>query len=156
MAVLNPYYRTYWRGYLLNRRTIAMLKWVEKRTGLRLELAQGSYNAGGVSASGGTHDRGGAVDLRTRQYTDQERRLVLRALKDAGFAAWYRPEVPGLWGPHIHAIAIKDKELSGQAAAQVLSYDAGRDGLRGNREDNTYRPNPRVKWSYLLGKPVRR
>lgn len=156
MALLPAYGRVPFRGFNFNRRTVAMLRWAEKRSGVAISIAQGSYNAGGVSASGGTHDGGGAVDIRCRHLTSTQRKRLVVALKDAGFAAWHRPAVTGVWGEHIHAIAIGDRDLSRQAASQVISYDAGRDGLRGNRVDSSYRPAPRVRFSYLLGKPVKR
>ena len=150
-----PYGRVGWRGVTLNRRTIDALQWVEKRAKVPLSPAQGSYNRG-VGASAGTHDGGGAIDLRVGAYSEAQRIAVVRALKDAGFAAWYRAAVPGLWGAHIHALLIGDKEMAAGARSQVLSYDAGRDGLRGNRPDPTYRPKPRKQWSYTLGRPVTR
>ena len=149
-----PYGRVGWRGVTLNRRTIDALRWVEKRS-FPLSPAQGSYNRG-VSASGGTHDGGGAIDLRVGGYSTDQRIAVVRALKDAGFAAWYRESVPGLWGAHIHALLIGDKEMAAGARSQVVSYDAGRDGLAGNRVDATYRPKPRKRWAYTLGRPVSR
>ena len=146
--------RLTWRGVTVTRRTRQMLSWVETKSGQRLEPAQGSYNVGGVSASAGTHDRE-AVDLRVRFYNDMQRTKVLNACKDAGFAAWYRQEVPGLWGPHIHLVPIEG-DLSSGAAAQVASYDRHRSGLSGDAWDATYRPSPKVKWSWLLRRPVRR
>lgn len=150
-----PYGRVGWRGVTLNRRTIDALRWVEKRAGVPLSPAQGSYNTG-VGASAGTHDGGGAIDLRVGAYTPAQRIRVVRALKDAGFAAWFREATPGVWGAHIHALLIGDKDMAAGARSQVLSYDAGRDGLKGNRVDSTYRPKPRKKWSYTLGRPVKR
>jgi len=142
------------QGKTFTRRTAAMLRNITKLTGLPLVIAQGSYNAGGVAVSGGTHDRE-AADLSVRGYTDVQRRAVVRAAKLSGFAAWYRPPLAGVWGEHIHMIPIKG-DLSGSAAAQVIAFDAGRDGLRGNRQDLTYRPDPRVRWSYPLRRTVRR
>jgi hypothetical protein len=49
--------------------------------------------------------------------------------------------VKGLWGEHIHAVAIQPGGknsvgvLSRGAHRQVLAYYAGRDGLAGNRKD---------------------
>lgn len=152
-----PYGRVGWRGVTLNRRTVDALRWVERRAKVPLSPAQGSYNRG-VAASAGTHDGGGAVDLRVGSYSEDQRIAVVRALKDAGFAAWFRPYN---WdgrkgGAHIHALLIGDKEMAAGARSQVLAYDAGRDGLRGNRPDPTYRPKPRKQWSYTLGRPVTR
>lgn len=159
IGIRPPYERIYWRGVRLNRRTVAMLKWAEKKAGLptgRLLLAQGSYNAGGVSASGGTHDGGGSVDCRVGHLSSTERAALVVALKKAGFAAWFREAVPGLWGAHIHAVAFGDRDASPQARAQLVAFDANRDGLRGNRWDATFRPSPKVEWNYRLGRPVRR
>lgn len=153
VGLLPAYGRVIYKGVKVNRRTKAALEWVRKRTGINFSLAQGSYNVG-VAASAGTHDGGGVVDVRVTDLTAGEIDIVLRALKDAGFAAWYRPAVSGLWGPHIHAVLRGDKEMAPGAAAQVVSYDAKRSGLKGNAWDATYRPSPRVQFSYRLGKPV--
>lgn len=154
----DAYTRVTWRGVRLNKRTRAALQWAEKKCGIRIEPSQGSYNAGGVTASAGTHDGGGAVDIRTRHLTRDQRVKLVRALKDAGFAAWFRKDG---WdgkggGQHIHALAIGDRDMAAGARTQVTSFDAGRDGLRGNRVDNTYRPNPRKRFSYAKNRPVNR
>jgi len=57
-------------------------------------ITQGSYSSG-VSASFGTHDGGGAVDLsvlRRGTYTIlwDDINALLHALRAAGFAAWLR------------------------------------------------------------------
>lgn len=157
MTVLkDPQERVYWRGKKLNRRTIAAIKWAEKNDGVAKTyvISQGSYNGGRVAASGSTHDGGGAVDISDSNLTKEERIKVVRALKNAGFAVWFRPDVEGLWGSHIHAILKNDPELSSGAKSQVVSFMAGRDGLRGNRVDDTYRPDPPVRFSYSQQKPV--
>lgn len=164
MATVKPWKRrTAHRGQVVTRRMAAMLKAAEKITGFAILLSQGSYNAGRVGASAGTHDREAAdARIRTldgkgriRVLTHDERVSLVIALKRVGFACWYRPEVRGLWGPHVHMVPIGG-DLSPAAAAQVKAFDAGRDGLRGNRVDKTYHPRPRVRWSYPLGRPVRR
>ena len=105
----------------------------------RAALTQGSYNAGGVAASFGTHDGGGAVDLSVRDPADwsvryEEIEPMLHSLRVAGFAAWLRdtgelyPDSP----LHIHAIAIGDRELSPDARAQIdgrFGYLRGYNGL---------------------------
>jgi hypothetical protein len=133
---------------VLNARTLAMLdnatSIYHARGGLLNfdfagALMQGSYNAGGVAASFGTHDGGGAVDLSvrapvSRAVMTEEIDPMLRALRLAGFAAWLRSENelhPG--SPiHIHAIAIGDAELSESARAQIdgtFGYLRGYNGL---------------------------
>jgi len=149
--------RVTYRGYHFTARTARALKWVEARASVGpLQIAQGGYNAGGVSASAGTHDKD-AVDLRTRHLTETQKFRLERRMRQAGFAAWLRPASDS-WGEHLHAIpAGYPSDISGGAQSQVLSYDAGRDGLAGNRRDpHPYRPNPRVRFSWLQNKPVPR
>lgn len=132
----------------LNARTVAML---DQATAIyhalgglldfefRNALVQGSYNPGAVSASFGTHDGGGAVDLSvrapvTRVVMTDEIPLMLRALRIAGFAAWLRDTDELYAGSpiHIHAIAIGDAELSEAARAQIdgqFGYLRGYNGL---------------------------
>jgi len=130
----------------LNARTLAMLDHAQAlfrsegwTHNFRMAVMQGSYNPGGVAASFGTHDGGGAVDLSVRNPIDRrvlsaEIDPMLRALRLAGFAAWLRDSdslYPG--SPiHIHAIAIGDAELSEAARGQIdgtFGYLRGYDGL---------------------------
>ncbi|NDJ87423.1 MAG: hypothetical protein GYB66_16215 [Chloroflexi bacterium] len=126
----------------LNQRTFAMLQYAQELYGGTIPITgagitQGSYNPGGVAASFGTHDGGGAVDLTVRnipydwsiKFEDIPR--LIDALRTAGFAAFYRDEREGL-PPHIHAIAIGDRELSPAAAEQLTGrygYFRGFDGF---------------------------
>jgi hypothetical protein len=131
---------------VLNARTLAMLDHAQELYAaeggvlrLRDQLMQGGYNAGGVAASFGTHDGGGALDLSVRDRVSRavmtaEIPLMLQALRTAGFAAWLRRE--GQLAPgtviHIHAIAIGDAELSDTARAQIdgeYGYFNGYNGL---------------------------
>jgi len=150
---VDPYERITFRGVTVNRRTAAMLLLAEKRSGVSVQLAQGSYHPG-VAASGSTHVGGGAVDVRCVQLADAQRRRLVHALKDAGFACWYRPAVPGLWGAHIHCVAIGDREASAAAKWQVAEYLAGRSGLVSRGADRTYRAHPAVRFSLRRGEPV--
>ncbi|MBC6936866.1 MAG: SH3 domain-containing protein [Chloroflexi bacterium] len=144
-------------GYaVLNARTLAMLDHAQMlyraqggSMDFRQAIMQGSYNPGGVSASFGTHDGGGAVDLSVRSRQDwrvlsDDIWPMIRALRLAGFAAWLRDTgelYPG--SPiHIHAIAIGDAELSPAARAQIdgtFGYLRGYNGLP--QTDNTPRPD---------------
>lgn len=117
---------------VLNQRTYWMLQQAQALYGGTIPITgagitQGSYNPGGVTASFGTHDGGGVVDLTVRNIPydysikwDDLPRLI-EALRLAGFAAFYRDEREGL-SPHIHAIAIGDTELSPAAAEQLTGY----------------------------------
>jgi hypothetical protein len=128
-------------GKVTDSRTAAMLAEAQRLSKVAFQYSQGSYN-GGVSASGSTHDGGGTVDIRTIPIGSRAKKLeVVKALRRVGFAAWLRPYVKGLWGEHIHAVAVQPGGkgsrgvLSPSAHRQVIAYYAGRDGLAGLRKD---------------------
>jgi hypothetical protein len=127
-----------WRGCRFDRYTVAAIQATEARLGFQLRIFQGSYNVGRVTASAGTHDGGGAVDVAAT--SDPAR--VVRALRAVGFAAWHRPELPGVWGEHIHAILIGNTKAAPSALRQVTAYRNHRDGLASNAPDNTWHPDP--------------
>ncbi len=130
----------------LNLRTLAMLDHAQELyraeggvIHLRDVIMQGSYNPGGVSASFGTHDGGGALDISVREIgtgkvlTDEVKRL-LHALRLAGFAAWLRDFDELYKGSpiHIHAVAVGDAEQSEAARGQIdgtFGYFRGFNGL---------------------------
>jgi hypothetical protein len=149
--MVGPYDKTTHDGRVVDEITHQALVAAEKKLGYELTLAQGSYNQGGVKASGGTHDGGGVVDLAP---FDHARKV--RVLRDLGFAAWYRPAIAGLWGAHVHAVLIGNQKLSAAAQGQVIDYRNGRDGLAGDRVDpNPYRPSPAVVFKFVEDKPTR-
>lgn len=134
-APRNPYKRTAYGGHTVNWRTRAMLmKMSETLYGKPYELTvyQGSYNTG-VSASAGTHDGGGAVDLSPNDW-----RKKVHEGRAIGFAIWHRTEAQGDWDEHCHGIAIGDKEMSSGAHSQVIAYGDHRDGLA----DDAWDPFP--------------
>lgn len=127
---IDPLERLTRDGKTVDRITDAALKKAEKRLGYSLTITQGSYNAGKVAASAGTHDLGGVVDLMPWDWENKV--TVLRAV---GFAAWFRPAIPGLWPAHIHAVLIGHPKLAASAARQVTAYLAKTDGLKSNLPD---------------------
>lgn len=144
------------RGFTFDARTVEMIKWAEKKAGFTFNIAQGSYSTG-VAASAGTHNGGGAVDFSVRTLTlPMKRNKMLNALKDAGFAAWYRTTAQGFDSNHVHAIAIGCKDLAPLAKSQVVDFDKNKDGLKGHGPDNTYRPTPKVQFDLKTGAPVSR
>ncbi len=132
----DPYARTTHDGKTVDVLTDAALDEVERRLGYPLTIVQGSYHQG-VGASAGTHDGGGVVDLAAYDWANK-----VRAMRAVGFAAWHRPAIPGLWSEHIHAVLIGNVKLAPVAARQVTSYRNGRDGLRSNAVDSSWRPSP--------------
>ena len=139
----NDYSFVHVSGFLLNRRTEAMLEHTANLYNGEIDLlgyaiTQGSYTDS-VSASFGTHAGGGAVDLsvmRAGTYTVlyDEIEPLIQALRTAGFAAWMRDfdEVEPGSPIHIHAIAIGDEHLSPAARDQLTGdygYFRGYNGL---------------------------
>lgn len=126
------------RGVRVNVRTRVMIERAEsymKQMGInsKLSFSQGSYNTS-VSASAGTHDGGGALDIRIGGYSSATADNVVKALRMAGFAAWHRG-VNDSFDPHIHAIAIGDTRATQVAKNQVSEYRRGGDGLVGSAGD---------------------
>lgn len=121
------------RGKTINYYTHDLMTCAEAELGFELLLTQGSFN-NSVSASAGTHDKGGVIDIRLKDcdscsfYSAAKTDKVVRALRRAGFAAWRR----GTWdafSPHIHAVAVGDSSVASVAASQVVQYFNGTDGL---------------------------
>jgi hypothetical protein len=135
---VDDYTRVAVNGYTVNQRTHLMLQTAQALyggPGNLLSITQGSYSAG-VGASFGTHDGGGVVDISIRhpeslEFLYDEVDQMVQALRQAGFAAWYRSPAEG-FTPHIHAVAVGDAELSESARAQLTAehgYFLGRNGL---------------------------
>ena len=124
-----------YHGKTLNTRTKAMLVAAEGKAGFQVTLTQGSYNAGGVDASAGTHDGGGAMDISVSGMSSTNRNNLLKALRNVGFAAWYRTPAQG-FDYHIHAMAISDPDLSSGAQHQTGDYYLGMNGLAGRGADD--------------------
>lgn len=135
-------HRAYINNEQISARTLWMLQLAQQiygGPGSILRVVQGSYEPG-LQESFGTHDGGGAVDISIRNPANPEEILfseaskMVLAMRQAGFAAWYRPT--GMFGPnsgaHIHAIAIGDPELSESARRQLdgpEGYFRGLDGI---------------------------
>lgn len=138
--------RMVFRGKPLDAATVAALKIAEHRLGYELTITQGI--GGSVSASAGTHTEGRAVDL-----SSWDKRRKLKVLKDLGFAIWFRPTIPGLWHEHLHGVLMlnsfdNSRGVAPAAFRQIGSYLRGRDGLKGDRPDPSYRPDPLVVFKY--------
>lgn len=129
-------------GKRVNTRTKNMLQAADNLLPRwNFSLVQGSYNPGGVSASAGTHDGGGVVDVSVAGLSTTQRWEEVKALRTVGFAAWLRTPVEG-FAYHIHAVAISDPDLwskdgSHTARDQVCDYWRGRNGLASHSADNT-------------------
>ncbi len=150
-APTNNYHHVYFRGDEMNVRTRELLQRAEtimrkkyRHFGFQFVVTQGSYNVGGVLASFGTHDGGGALDLHTRTHPPYVVDDMVKSLREAGFAAWSRGRGHDSFSPHIHALALGDRQMSSSALRQITEYARGGDGLVGNNPDADRR----------LGRPV--
>ena len=141
------YSRTRYGGGVVNQRTRDMLVAAEKINGHPFTLTQGSYNKG-VSASAGTHDGGGVVDISVGGMDGAQRNAAVQALRRVGFFAWLR--TPPSFAYHIHAVAIGDREMSPSARNQVKQGFADRDGLARHGPDPA--PDPYPAWTAKYGK----
>lgn len=153
----NAYERIWVQGKQTDRRSQSALKWAEKGYIAKApkkrgpwSITQGGYNGGGVAASAGTHDGGGSYDLSVNGLSDKQIKGMVKWLRKAGFAAWYRN-----WtgNRHVHAILLGHKTASPGAKQQMTAYLNHRDGLAGNAWDGTWRPNPVPRWSHRRGEP---
>lgn len=138
-TIPDPYARASFHGRLLDNATIQALKVAERRLGYELTIVQG---IGGATASAGTHTEGRAVDLTT---WDAENKL--RVLKDVGFDIWFRADLPGVWGEHLHGILVFESLTNTRGVApvgfrQIAAFQDRRDGLKSNLPDPSYRPSP--------------
>ncbi|MDF2460831.1 MAG: peptidoglycan-binding protein, partial [Candidatus Saccharibacteria bacterium] len=137
----NNYSRTTIDGKTVNMRTKFMydqaLKYA-RQLGYNgpLYVVQGSYHPG-VGASEGTHDGGGALDISVNGMTGGQRTIVVTALRMAGFAAWNRGQpYDSAFVPHIHAMAIGDRDITHAIAKdQISDYFLHRSGLSGDGPD---------------------
>jgi len=98
---------TTWRGVTLDQRTADMISEVD---GLLPDVpmypSQGSYS-GSTSASAGTHDGGGAIDMKAVDLSSDQRSRLVKAMRMVGFAAWLRTPSQSNWPYHIHGIAVQ-------------------------------------------------
>ncbi|MGW0194392.1 peptidoglycan-binding domain-containing protein [Nonomuraea sp. NPDC003201] len=135
-GVIDPGARVSTGGFVINARTRNMLAEAKRLLGRDLKLDQGSYNPGGDPTSAGTHDGGGVVDISVKGMNSATRTATVRALRLVGFAAWLRNPQQDDWPWHIHATAINDTSLSGQAQHQIGDYYLGLNGLAGRGPDD--------------------
>ncbi len=129
------------RGVTMNERTVNMIERAEfvmqkklGHPGFQFNITQGSFSSS-VSASAGTHDRGGALDVHTSSLPKKTVDDMVKSLRQAGFAAWSRGRGFDSFTPHIHAIAIGDSSASSGAKSQVQEFGRGGDGLVGSQLD---------------------
>ena len=95
----------------VNTRTRHMLAAADRTLPWKIKVTQGSYcvleKSGCATASAGTHDGGGSIDIKATSLSKAKRWRTVQALRRVGFAAWLRvpSQCGGCWHTHIHAVA---------------------------------------------------
>ena len=136
----------------------------EKEAGGTWRRTQGGWNAGGVAASAGTHDRD-AVDYSVAGKSEAEVAKLITACRKRGLVASFRTTSTPKWGVraqgfrsyHVHVVPNLWGYASAGAVHQAREYRAGRDGLKGRGADKGGPGHTRdytsVTWpSYLAAK----
>jgi hypothetical protein len=132
LSVVKPTERIPFRGRLVCSCVATSLPHVEraliaaKVIRYSVDIWQAGYNTGGVKASAGTHDRGGAIDV--GQYST----TALAIWRLYGWAMQARTRAQG-FSPHGHGWPKGCPHLSSGAAYQASEWQAGRNGLRDRR-----------------------
>jgi hypothetical protein len=115
-----------------------------------------------VSASAGTHDGCGAIDLAGQDagMTQAHREQICSAGRQVGFAMWVRTPDQSDWPYHVHGEAVQPGGkwdqgcLSSGAHGQVVDYFEGRNGLASGAADDGPRQWVGVTWETYAGEDV--
>jgi hypothetical protein len=124
---VHDYSRLTCQSCTLNGRTLAMLTAAESslKGEVAVRVIKGSYQAESSTKGAHPHMGGGAADLSVRGVDGLLIDKFVLALRRAGFAAWFRNREDK---PHVHAVAIGDREMAPAAQWQVKQYFLGKDG----------------------------
>lgn len=155
----------YWRGVYLDDRMADQMEEVARLSGdVYVRPTQGSYAGGGVAASAGTHDGGGAIDLAGQDagMTQADREVIRDAGRQVGIAMWIRSPSQSDWPWHLHGISVQPGGkwdqgcVSSGAHGQVVDYYEGRNGLASGAADDGPRTWVGVTWeTYQSSAPER-
>lgn len=139
--------------WALDQRTYDMLVYAAKLYGGDLDITdtaviQGSYIKDDPAHSG-VYAGGGVVDIAPKNEVEvairyNEIPTLIRALRTAGFAAWFREAGEMYEGSpaHIHAVAIGDRKLSPAARKELIGEQGYFRGFSGiSDEDGAPKPD---------------
>lgn len=143
----------YWRGRRFCLHTIVKLKVLAGATGaLYMDPIQGSYTSS-TSASAGTHSRGGAGDINHSKWSETQDNSVMNIARDIAFLIyWDRDAISGVWSDHGHFIDPSCPNLSPEAAAQVVDFYNGHNGLANDGADFGSRKSVTKLWNMYLNR----
>lgn len=130
-------------GHIINWRLKAALEAAERRWGHEFTVIKGCFLPVD-KASGSTHHGTGVCDIEI--FGDPN--IQVACLRAVGIVAWHRTTAQGFSEPHIHCVLEGDPGLDPEAAAQVVAYHNGHNGLANNGPDDSPRPNPIPVFTY--------
>jgi hypothetical protein len=110
------------RPLIVDDTTLAKVRWAEAQLCITLTLIQGSYRAADpLNRSGGTHDAGGVIDLRSWDIPKSIGvKKALTVLRESGLICWKRNAAQGFPDNEIHCIDYGNPAISRQSAGDVL------------------------------------
>lgn len=115
---------------------------INGRMGGVLVIVQGAFRgSAGADASAGTHNEGGCNDVRRWNLTNTQADQVIDIANDIGEIWWERTTAQG-FDPHFHNLLPNDRPLHPDAAAQVVYFGRGENGLASHGADTHSRPHP--------------
>ena len=143
----------YWRGHKFCLHTIVKLEVLAANTGsLLMDPIQGSYSTG-TAASANTHAGGGAGDLAHWNFSETNDNWIMNQARDVAFLIyWDRDAISGLWSDHGHFIDPSCPNLSAAAAAQVIDFYNGKNGLANDGPDFGSRKSVTKLWNMYLNR----
>lgn len=124
-----------YRGKRMCQCMIDAIKAVEKEIGTTITITQGGYNAGGVAASAGTHDKGGVWDQPTLS------RSATAKCRAIGVWPNTRTRAQGFSSNHSHTLVFGCPHMAPGLKYQERELRATRNGLAGRGRDTDPRPS---------------
>lgn len=125
-----------YRGYTFCKHSVPKLRKLAIIIGaLYLRFIQGSYSTS-TSASVGTHAGGGAGDNDHTAWSETNDNWVMNLAREICLLVyWDRDAISGVWQDHGHWIDPHCPNLSPEAAAQVVDFYNGKNGLANDGPD---------------------
>jgi GH25 family lysozyme M1 (1,4-beta-N-acetylmuramidase) len=133
MTKVNLGHDTSGRPLIVDDTTLAKVRYAEAQLGFTFTIIQGSYRAADpLNRSGGTHDDGGVIDLRSWDIPKSIGiKKMLTVLRESGLICWKRNAAQGFPDNEVHCIDYGNPAISPAAHAQVVSWRNGGNGLTG-------------------------
>lgn len=130
----------------MSRRMLGAWTQTCREFGGELVIVQGAFKDGkGADQSAGYHDKSGALDIRMKDLTTDEREEFIRVARSIGWAAWVRDKEHGGFDLHAHLALLGEPNVDSGLQDQMDNYVAGGsggNGLTGDSRGPDYHPRP--------------